>query len=156
MPSSVSSASSSIFLASASSSRRMAPAATRYSHSTLSLAGPSAIARGPSTMMSPVSWISFTFVTQPQRMSKRAAPPALRKYFIVTPEPNELPISRVLKPLLLDFRAVRPDAYAGAGINQFKGVQDIIAGARTGAGGHPFELARQEKIRAFELVDAGV
>src|SRR5262245_53911311 len=64
-PPNVSKASSNSGLATSNLPWRMAAAAVRYSQRTLSLGGPSAIIRGPSTRMSPVIGIFGAGVAQP-------------------------------------------------------------------------------------------
>jgi hypothetical protein len=44
-------------------------------------------------------------------------------------------IRRVFKALLFDLRRIFPDNGAGARIDELKGVEDIVTGARRGAGG---------------------
>src|SRR5438093_481221 len=50
------------------------------------------------------------------------------------------PVSGVLQALLFDFRRVHPHDVAGAGVQKLEGVEDVIAGAGAGAGGHALEF----------------
>src|SRR5262249_51199151 len=126
MPCRVVKASSRFCLATSNLACRIAAAARRYSHRTLSRGGPCAMALGASTLMSPVSLtVSLGAVlAQPRRASDTATSGNQLMTFIC--EKRCLAISGIFQTLLLNFSRIFPDNVGGTRIDQLERVKDII------------------------------